>query len=104
MGFLDEHITKGELHVCPLDSTTIRDTVNDIVAESDPWHLGRKRELANAAELVRRWNAFEPGGEVEKLREALADILQWDALIRQNYPDMAGLIRAFDYARDALNP
>ena len=31
-----------------------------------------------AAEFIERWNAFEPGGEVERLRKALRSIAQSD--------------------------
>lgn len=49
--------------------------------EAGGFSLGRcvasipKQDAALAAELVRRWNGYEPGGEVEKLREALKGIM-----------------------------
>ena len=39
---------------------------------------------ANAAELVRRWNAFEPGGAVERFMEAVSAVQPPDTL-RHSY-------------------
>lgn len=52
------------------------DENDDIIAlATDGEERCRKIDTANAAELVRRWNAFEPGGIVEEMREALERLL-----------------------------
>lgn len=57
----------------PDDPCIIRDYngQGEFFFTSIPDERARKKDAARAAELVRRWNAFEAGGEVEGMREAM---------------------------------
>lgn len=74
-------ITKGELYQDG-DSTGgfIRiwdEQANAVFHTMNPYPLGHKCRSGNAAELVRRWNAFEPDGLVAEMRGALRDMVRW---------------------------
>ena len=62
--------------------------------DSCDWTVEKQRE--HAWHTVRALNCHD------SLVEACEQISEWYELVKQNYPDMAGLLRGMDLARAAL--
>lgn len=104
-----EH-TQGRLTVHPFDDGS---GLCSLVSSGPIGHTGDTglhTGLANAAELVRRWNAFEPGGEVEEMRaalEALVAAVTERGIIAESLsvnPESLGEVKTARAALARLNP
>lgn len=59
------------------DGLDLLDDAGEIVGGTGSPDELTQEQFDLCAELARRWNAFEPGGEVERLRAALENLLNF---------------------------